>query len=66
MWHEHHEMSTAEIARKLRVTEDSVKHTLKSAMKKLKDGRAKKMKELAVAREKEKNYGLPRIVKERE
>ena len=64
MWHEHHEMPIDEIARKLGTTGDSVQSALKRAMKKLRDGRASKIRELAVAREQLRGYGLHRLVKE--
>ena len=56
------EMSVEEIASELGVSYNSVNSTLKRAMKKLKDGRAVKLRALAVAREKEVRHGLPRIM----
>ena len=56
------EMTAKEIARKLGTTEYSVKHSLKSAIKKLKDGRADKIRDLSIAREREQTHGLARIV----
>jgi len=60
----HHAMTIEEIAAEVGCTPDSVKHTLKRAIKKLKDGRAVRIRDLSVAREREARYGLPRIVKE--
>lgn len=47
------EMTTEEIAKELGVSYGSINSTLKRAMKKLKDGRAVRLQELAVARERE-------------
>ena len=58
------EMTVEEIAKELGATVDSVKHSLKQAIKKLRDGRASRLRELVIAREREANRGLPRIVKE--
>ena len=58
------EMTVEEIAKELGATVDSVKHSLKRAIKKLRDGRASRLRELVIAREREANRGLPRIVKE--
>ena len=58
----HHAMTIEEIAAEIGCTPDSVKHTLRRALKKLKDGRAVKMKDLAAARDREAYRGLPRIV----
>jgi DNA-binding CsgD family transcriptional regulator len=57
-------MSMNEIARKIGCSERAVKQALSRAFKKLRDGRARKMLELSVAREQVKSYGLPRVVKE--
>ena len=53
------EMTVEEIAKELGATVDSVKHSLKRAIKKLRDGRAIRIKDLSVAREREIKYGLP-------
>jgi predicted transcriptional regulator len=59
----HHPAMTAkEIAVELGVTEDSVKSTLKKAIKKLKDGRAIPIRDLVAARDREARRQLPRIV----
>lgn len=58
------EMTAEEIAAATGTTPDSVRHALRRALKKLRDGRASTIRELAVAREREARYGLPRIVKE--
>lgn len=55
-------MEVPEIARKLGSTEAAIKHTLSGAMKKLRDGRAAKVRELSVARDREARRELPRIV----
>jgi DNA-binding CsgD family transcriptional regulator len=61
VWKDRHEMSVEEIARELNSTPDSIKHTLKRAMKKLRDGRADQLRDLMIARERESNHGLPKI-----
>ena len=61
MWKQQHEMSVEEIARELNTTPDSIRHTLKHAMKKLRDGRAEGLRDLMIARDKEANHGLPKI-----
>jgi predicted transcriptional regulator len=59
----HHPAMTAkEIADKLGVSEESVKSTLKKAIKKLRDGRAIPIRELVVARNREARRQLPKIV----
>ena len=58
------EMTMEEISQELGIPYNSVNSALKRAMKKLRDGRANRIKELAAAREKEVRYGLPRIIKE--
>lgn len=61
-WEAHHEMTNEEIARELNMKPAGVKQALRRAMKKLRDGRAVQIKDLAIAREKEVRYGLPRIM----
>ena len=61
MWKDRHEMSVEEIARELNETPDSIKHTLKRAMKKLRDGRADRLRDLMIARNRESNHGLPKL-----
>lgn len=56
MWHDRHEQSVDDIAKQLNISRDSVKHTLRQALKKLRDGRADKFRDLMIAREREKHY----------
>lgn len=58
----HPEMTIEEIAAELGRTPDSVKHTLANALRKLRDGRAKKMRDIAAARDREIRVGQPKIV----
>ena len=64
VWEERHEMSIEEIAGKIGCSKRAVKQALSRGMQKLRDGRATKIKELVIAREREANHGLPRIVKD--
>jgi hypothetical protein len=63
-WEGRHEKSIEEIASEIGCSKRAVKQALDRGMKKLRDGRAVRIKDLAIAREKEVRYGLPRIVKE--
>jgi DNA-binding CsgD family transcriptional regulator len=56
------EMTMEEISQELGIPYNTVNCLMKRAMKKLRDGRAVRIKDLAIAREKEVRYGLPRII----
>jgi predicted transcriptional regulator len=62
----HHPAMTAdEIAQELGCTVCEVKGALSRGLKKLRDGRAKVLMELTIARDKEVRHGLPKMPKER-
>lgn len=56
-------MSEEEIAKELGMTVPSVHNTLRKALKKLRDGRALKLKALAEARQSVARHELPRLVR---
>lgn len=58
LWEEHHEMTIKEIAAELGMKPKGVKSVLRRAMKKLRDGRAEKFRDLMIAQAKERKGGL--------
>lgn len=55
------EMSVAEIAGKLGCSKDSVRTALRRALKKLRDGRAEKCRDLMIARDREQTVEIPTL-----